>query len=46
LLWAIADETYQMSVPGRYGSLTDMALNTLGAVLAVMYARYIAARNI
>ena len=42
LLWAIADETYQLSVPGRYGSLTDLALNALGAFLAVMYVRRIA----
>ena len=44
LLWAIADETYQLSVPGRYGSLTDLALNALGAFLAVMYARRVATR--
>lgn len=44
LAWAVADETYQMSVPGRYGSLTDMALNALGAILAIMYARHIATR--
>jgi VanZ family protein len=38
LLWAALDETYQISVPGRYSSLTDMALNALGACLAVGYA--------
>ena len=45
LLWAVADETYQMSVPGRYGSLTDLALNLLGAFLAVMCARHIGTRR-
>ena len=38
LLWAALDETYQISVPGRYSSLTDMALNALGACLIVGYA--------
>jgi hypothetical protein len=38
LLWAALDETYQLSIPGRYSSLTDMALNALGACLAVGYA--------
>jgi VanZ family protein len=38
LIWAALDETYQMSVPGRYSSLTDMAMNALGAFLAVGYA--------
>jgi VanZ family protein len=35
---AALDETYQMSVPGRYSSLTVMATNTLGALMAVGYA--------
>ena len=38
LCWAVLDEAYQMDVPGRYSSLTDMALNALGASLAVGYA--------
>jgi len=38
LLWAALDETYQLSVPGRYSSLTDMAFNALGGCLAVGYA--------
>ena len=38
LIWAALDETYQLSVPGRYSSLTDMALNALGACLAVVCA--------
>jgi VanZ family protein len=36
--WAVVDEAYQLHVPGRYGSLTDLALNLLGASLAVIYA--------
>ena len=36
-IWAVVDETYQLSVPGRYGSLTDVALNVLGAITAVLY---------
>ena len=38
VLWAILDETHQMAVPGRYASLTDLALNTIGATLAVAYS--------
>jgi VanZ family protein len=36
-IWAVLDELHQMSVPGRYGSLTDIALNLLGATMAVIY---------
>ena len=32
--WGILDELHQATVPGRYGSLTDMGLNILGALLA------------
>jgi VanZ family protein len=45
MLWAIVDETYQMGVPGRYGSLTDMALNMLGASGAIAYANHISTRD-
>ena len=45
MLWAIVDETYQMGVPGRYGSLTDMALNMLGASGAIAYANHISTRG-
>ena len=31
----ILDELHQLTVPGRYASLTDIALNTLGAGFAV-----------
>jgi len=45
VLWAIVDETYQMGVPGRYGSLTDLALNMLGACCAIMYANHRVTRD-
>ena len=38
LVWAVLDEAHQASVPGRYGSLTDLLLNLTGAILAVAYA--------
>ena len=34
--WGILDELHQATVPGRYGSLTDMGLNILGAMLAML----------
>ena len=33
--FGILDEWHQLHVPGRYASLTDIALNTLGAAFAV-----------
>lgn len=33
--WAVVDESYQMGIPGRYASLTDLTLNLVGASLAV-----------
>ena len=33
LAWAVVDERYQMSVPGRYGSMSDPGLNILGAFM-------------
>ena len=36
--WAVFDEAYQTTVPGRYGSVTDMALNVIGASLAICLA--------
>ena len=45
VLWAILDETHQMAVPGRYASLTDLALNTIGATLAVAYSSLNAKRT-
>ena len=46
MLWAIVDETYQMGVPGRYGSLTDLALNMLGASCAIIYASHSHSRHL
>lgn len=37
LAWAILDELHQTTVPGRFGSLTDILLNALGAVLALAW---------
>ena len=35
LAYSVLDEIHQLGVPGRFGSLTDVALNTAGAVLAL-----------
>ncbi len=37
LIWGTLDEIHQLRVPGRYGSLTDLALNALGASVALAY---------
>ena len=34
--YAFFDEWHQLHVPGRYGSLTDIALDTLGAGLSMV----------
>ena len=41
LAYAVLDEVHQLSVPGRFGSITDIVLNAVGAVLvlAVVAAR-------
>jgi VanZ family protein len=33
MMYALVDESWQLYIPGRYGSLTDLALNALGAAL-------------
>ena len=33
--FGIADELHQLQIPGRYASLTDMALDALGAFLTI-----------
>lgn len=33
--FGIADELHQLQIPGRYASLTDVALNVLGAFLTI-----------
>ena len=35
LAYSVLDEIHQLGVPGRFGSLTDVALNAAGAVLAL-----------
>ncbi|MBK8992690.1 MAG: VanZ family protein [Gammaproteobacteria bacterium] len=35
LAYAVLDEIHQLYVPGRFGSLTDVVLNAVGAVLAL-----------
>jgi len=35
--WAAIDEIHQLSVPGRYASFTDLALDILGACLVAAY---------
>ena len=35
LVFAAIDETWQSTVPGRYGSLTDLGLDAVGAGLAL-----------
>lgn len=34
MAWGIFDEFHQSTVPGRFGSITDMGLNLIGAALA------------
>jgi VanZ family protein len=36
--YGVVDEFHQLHVPGRYASLTDIALNMLGAGLAIAWA--------
>ncbi|MGB5306062.1 MAG: VanZ family protein [Gammaproteobacteria bacterium] len=33
--FGVLDEWHQLTIPGRYASLTDIALNTLGTVVAL-----------
>ena len=35
LAYSVLDEVHQLGVPGRFGSLTDVALNAVGAALAL-----------
>ena len=43
--FGVFDEWHQLHVPGRYASLTDMALNVLGAGL-VLYWMHRAGRTL
>jgi VanZ family protein len=48
-LYGVFDEWHQSFVPGRYASLTDVALDVAGAVLGIWLAarmgRYTASRR-
>lgn len=35
VMYGLVDESWQLYIPGRYGSLTDLALNALGAAIAL-----------
>lgn len=35
MMYGLVDESWQLYIPGRYGSLTDLALNALGAAIAL-----------
>ena len=37
--YAVAEEVYQLTVPGRYGSLTDLALDGVGILAGVALFR-------
>lgn len=37
--YGILDELHQLQVPGRYASLTDILLNTLGVIIAIWFIR-------
>ena len=41
LVIGIALEWYQTTVPGRYGSVTDILLNSLGAALGIVIALFL-----
>ncbi len=44
--YGIVDELHQALVPGRYGSLTDMSLNIIGAAIGLwVYQRWTTARS-
>jgi len=34
-IYSFADEYHQLSVPGRFGSFTDIGLNTIGSILVL-----------
>jgi VanZ family protein len=40
IAYAFFDEWHQLRVPGRYGSLTDVALDVVGIVLALAYIHF------
>jgi len=42
VLYAASDEVHQLFVPGRHGSLVDVAIDSAGALLAVILLRKLA----
>ncbi|MDO3377635.1 VanZ family protein [Geoalkalibacter halelectricus] len=38
--YGVLDELYQTTVPGRFGSLSDVAFNSLGIVLALWFCSW------
>ena len=45
-LYAILDEWYQTTVPGRFGSLTDLLLNVVGVTLGVSIFGWAAGKRV
>jgi len=41
IVLGVALEWYQTTVPGRYGSITDILLNSLGAALGIVVALFL-----
>ena len=37
LVYGVSDELHQTTVPGRFGSITDLMLNALGVALVIGY---------
>jgi len=40
IVYAILDEIHQLFVPGRYGSLTDVLINCIGILSAIVFYLY------
>ena len=45
VMYGLVDEIWQLYIPGRYGSLTDLALNALGATIALWIVALRSTRN-
>ena len=43
--YGVLDELHQLTVPGRFGSLTDLVLNALGALLVLAWLARIEMRH-
>jgi len=44
--YAITDEWHQTFVPGRHGRWFDVGIDTLGALLAMAWVRFVGGRNL